>query len=512
MADHTHNNKRIAKNTVVLYIRSFVVMLIALYTSRVVLKALGIEDFGLYNVIGGVVTLFAFLRTSLTKSTQRFLNTEMVKPEGRLNKTFCTSLNIHIIIAVLALLLTETIGIWFLNTYIQIPVGREFAANVVYQSTVLSLVMTIVSVPYTADIIAHEDMGYFAIVSIIDAILKLGIALFISTGNWDRLIVYGYLMFGVNLFNLLMYWIYCKRKYIESAYHWIFDKYLIRQMLSYTTWTVVGYSAIMCTNHGNNILMNLFHSVTANASMGVASQVHGAITSLTSNFQTAFNPQITKSYATRDYVNLRRLVYTTTKISFSLLLVATLPIAFNIDVILNIWLTKVPKDAGIFCILMMINGILNALSAPSNYVVLSSGKIKWFQIVTSLVYLSDLVIVYILFRMSFPAVTALYVKVSIMVVVLFVRIYFANREIECIDLISYSKNVLIPLILTCIIPILLGCFLFSNNMTIISRIIYGIFLVIITSISIYYIAFSKKERTIIMNMIKKSIKNDRHTI
>ena len=510
MQNRSTGNKKIAKNTFILYIRSVVVMLITLYTSRVVLKELGIEDYGLYNVIGGVVALFAFLRTSLTKSTQRFLNTEMVKPDGRLNETFCTSLNIHLVIGVVALILAETIGLWFLNTYIQIPLGREFAANVVYQSTVISLVVTIVSVPYNAEIIAHEDMSYFAFTSIIDAILKLGIALFLALGTWDKLIIYGYLMAGINIFNFFLYYIFCKRKYYESSYSLIFDKSLIREMLGYTTWTIVGQFAIIGTNQGNNILMNMFHSVTANAAMGVAHQVNGAIVSLTSNFQTAFNPQITKSYAARDFENLRKLVYTTSKISFSLLLVASLPIVYNIDFVLDIWLAKVPQYAGAFCILVIVNSILNALSAPLNFSVLSSGKIKWFQIVTSVVYLSDLLILYVLFSIGFPAVTALCVKVAIMVVILFVRIYFAHREVECINLDSYLKIVLIPLIFACIIPVVLGYFLFTDIQSILVRLVYTSAITVITFICLYYIALSTNERDSLVKIIKKRKKREKN--
>ena len=503
MSSNTKGNRRIAKNTFVLYIRSVVVMLITLYTSRIVLRELGVEDYGLYNVIGGVVALFAFLRTSLTKSTQRFLNTEMVNPHGRLNETFCTSLNIHIVIAVVAFILAETIGVWFLNTYIQIPEGREYAANVVFQSTVLSLLTTIVSVPYNAEIIAHEDMGYFAFTSIVDALLKLGIAFFLVLGLGDKLITYGYLIACISLLNFLMYYIFCKKKYIESAYHRIFDKSLIREMLSYTTWTIVGQFAIIGTNQGNNILMNMFHSVTANASMGVAHQVNGAIVSLTSNFQTAFNPQITKSYAAKDFENLRKLVYTTSKISFSLLLVASLPIAYNIDFILDIWLVKVPEYAGVFCVWVLVNTILNALSAPLNFSVLSSGKIKWFQIVTSIVFLSDLVVLYALFSIGSPAVAALWVKVSIMVVILFVRIYFAHREVECISLVSYLNGVLIPLLVASGISVICGYFLFHEVGSLLMRCFNTVIIIIITILCLYYIALSSKEREALIGILKK---------
>lgn len=469
-------------------------MLVSLYTSRVILHALGIEDYGLYNVIGGVVALFSFLRTSMTKSTQRFLNVEMAKPEGRLKETFSVSLTIHIIIAVIAFILAETIGLWFLNTYIQIPEGREFAANVVYQSTVISLVLTIVSVPYNASIIAHERMGYFAVVSIVDCFLKLGICYIVMIGGFDRLIMYGWLMMSVTLVNVLMYALYCFRKCPETSMRLMYDKKLFKDMLGYTTWTVVGQVAIVGTNQGNNILVNMFHSVTANAAMGVASQVNGAVVSLTSNFQTAFNPQITKSYAARDFDYLKFLVYSTSKISYYMLMIVCLPLMFNIDTILGIWLKEVPVYTRTFCILVLCNSILNALSAPLNFCVLSSGKIKWFQIVTSLVYLSDLAIVYVLFVFGLPPYTALAVKVSIMAAILFVRLFFANREVECVNLSSYLKEVLIPLAIATIISVGFGIVVFCICNGFMDYVVATIGLIIVSCLTIYFIGLSPKEQ------------------
>lgn len=500
------NNKRIVKNTILLYVRSLIVMIISLYTSRVVLNALGTHDYGLYNVIGGVVSLFAFLRTSLTKSTQRFLNTEMTKQDGRLNETFCTSLNIHVAIAIIALVLAETLGLWFLNNYIQIPEGREFAANVVYQSTVLSLVITIISVPYNAEIIAHEDMGYFAVVSIIDAILKLGIALLLAVGGWDRLIMYAYLMAGVTALNFSMFFLYCRLKYIESIYRWVYDKSMVRSMFNYTSWTIVGQAAIVGTNQGNNILMNMFHSVTANAAMGIAGQVNGAINTLTINFQTAFNPQITKSYAVKNYDNLRKLVFTTSKISYFLLITVSLPVMFNIDLLLNIWLDNVPPNSGVFCVLMLWNTILNALGAPLNFTVLSSGRIKWFQISTAFAFLSDLVVLYPLFILGYPPVTALCVKVASMVLVLCVRIYYTHREIECIDFISYYKEVLQPLALSTIVTVIPAYIIFNCTNCVLHDFLASLVLVVISLVSTLYIGMTNEQRTSILGFCIKRLK------
>ena len=505
MPSNSSNNKRIAKNTLVLYVRSVIVMIITLFTSRVILRSLGIDDYGLSNVIGGVVALFSFLRTSMTKSTQRYLNVEMALPHGKLNETFCVSMNIHVVIALFTFFVAETIGLWFLNSYIQIPEGREFAANIVYQSTVLSMVFMIVSVPYTADIIAHEEMGFFAVVSIIDAVLKLVIAYLIVYGS-DRLVLYGILMGAISLLNLLMYYAYCRWKYEESKYRIYHNKEMTKSMLGYTSWIVVGYAAVVSTNNGNNILINMFHTVTANAAMGIASQVNGAVVSLTSNFQTAFNPQITKSYAAKEYGNLKNLVFSTSKISYFLLTFVSIPIAFNIDFLLNLWLEEVPENTNIFCILILCNSILNALSAPLNYTVLSSEKIKWFQIVTSLVYLSDLVIVYAFFLFGAPAVMALIVKVFVMPIVLYVRLHFFCRIVDSISQWSYFREVLLPLFFTTILCISCGycTFYILNRGAYV--ILANIILIIFSSVTICLVGFSKKERESLMGVIAKKIK------
>lgn len=503
-----NQNRRIAKNTIYLYLRSIVVMVITLYTSRLTLKYLGFEDYGLYNVIGGVVGLFAFLRTSMTKGTQRFLNVEMVNPNGNLNETFCLSINIHLAITIITLIICETIGLWFLNYYIQIPEGREFAANIVYQATVISLLTTIISVPYSADIIAHEEMGFFAVVSIIDAFLKLLISFLIVYGD-DRLILYASLMTAVSILNLALYYWYCRKHYVESKYRIYHNKKMTKSMLGYTSWTVVGQCAILGTNQGNNILVNIFHGVTSNAAMGIASQVNSAVVTLTSNFQTAFNPQITKSYASKDFDYLKRLVYTTSKISFMLLAVVCMPLIFNIDYILKLWLSNVPPNAADFCVLIICNTILNAFGAPFNFTVLSSGKIKWFQIFTSIAYLSDLLILYPLFILGYPATTALVVKLFTMAIVTVIRVYFAHREVKEITIISFVSQVLLPLLGSTILTVAFGYFVFGFLSNVVPVFLATILLICVAIISNYYVSLTTNERALLRTYINKIKKRNR---
>lgn len=497
------NTKRIAKNTIVLYIRMIVVMLITLYSSRIVLKALGVDDFGLYGVVGGVVGLFAFFKTSMGKATQRFINVEMVAEGGDLKEVFRTSFTIHLLVAVVMLIVGETIGLWFLNAKINIPEGREFAANFVYQTTIISIVLSMLEVPFSADIIAHERMSFFAIVSVLDAVLKLGIALVILNNEGDRLILYGILMMVVSIINLFLYYVFCKRKYYEISIRLCFDKKRFKDIFSFVGWTLLGQVAIVGCNQGNSILVNMFHSVAANAAMTVGNQVSQAINNLSGNFQTAFNPQITKSYAEGDYNYLQFLVYTTSKISYCILFMAALPIIFNIDFVLDIWLDKVPEMSNIFCILCLVNGIINALSAPLNFSVMASGRIKWFQIVTAIVYFSDLIILYFLFKMGLPPATAMWVKVSIMVVILFVRLYFTHREIECIELVSYLKQVLIPLVVMTLLSVAMGLLLQHFFSDIFMRLMLTTIMVLFNGVMIWFIALNKAQRESLMKVIMK---------
>lgn len=499
----TDNQKRIAKNTFVLYIRMIVVMLITLYTSRVVLKALGVDDFGLYGVIGGVVGLFGFLKTSMGKATQRFLNVEMVTEGGDLKKVFRTSMTIHFLIALVILVLAETVGLWFLNAKINIPEGREFAANFIYQTTVISICVSMIEIPFYADIVAHEKMTFFAVISVVDAFLKLLIAFLILYDNGDRLISYGIMMMGISVINVILYYIYCKRKFFEISLKPCYDRERFKSIFGFVGWTLLGQVAVIGCNHGNGILVNMFHSVAANAAMSVGNQVSHAVTNLSSNFQTAFNPQITKSYAEGNYDYLRSLVFSTSKISYCLLFVAILPISFNIDVILDFWLDKVPEMSNIFCILFMANAIINALSAPLTYSVMASGRIKWFQIVTAIVYLFDLIILYFLFSMGLPPPTALWVKVSIMVVNLFVRLYYAHREIACIDFGSYIKQVLIPLTMMSVgsIIIAVACQPFFTDLTM--RMILTIAIVMANLLLMWFVALNKSQRKSLISIIKK---------
>lgn len=501
MSENIRNSKRIAKNTFVLYVRMVIVMLVGFYTSRVVLEALGIEDFGLYNVVGGVVALFTFLRTSMEKCTQRFLNVEMAKNDGQLQKTFSVALAIHVIIALIAFGSAETVGLWFLNAHINIPEGREFAANCIYQTVVGGLVLIILTIPYSACIIAHEQMGIFALISVVDSFLNLFVAITLLRYSGDNLILYGALIFCIGVINLLLYIVYCRIKFEETKFSFVRDRTMYKQMLDYTSWTLLGHAMIIGSNQGNIILVNMFHGVAANAAMGVANQVNRQVLNLTNNFQTAFNPQITKAYAAADYEYLKKLVYGTSKISFFLLGIVSLPLFFNIDAVLGIWLKEVPEYSNIFCILMITSGILQALSSPLNFCVMASGHIKWFQITTGIVFISDLFILYALFVAGMPPATAMWVKLTIMSVVVWVRLYYANKEIPSITAGGYLTNVIFPLLCCAAISVGMAFVLMHFAETIPQKILATIAFVVISVIVAYIIGLKTQEKRMLKSFI-----------
>lgn len=507
MVDNGFNTKRIAKNTIVLYLRSIIIMMIALYTSRIVLKGLGVEDYGLYNVVGGVVSLFAFLRTSLAKSTQRFLNIEMGKPNGRVAEIFKVAMTLHICIAVIIFILAETVGLWFLNYYINIPQGREFAANIIYQSTIVSLLESVLVVPYTASIIANEDMRFFAVVSIIESVLKLVVAILITITSFDHLVVYGVLLSIVSIIDILLYIVYCRYKFEEAKFGLSFDRYLLRQITGYTSWNILGYSSVVAAKQGNNILLNIYHSVVANAAMGVANQVNSAFTTFTGNFQTAFNPQITKSYAAGDYSYLKTLVFASSKISFFLITIMSLPIIFNMESVLEIWLTEVPQYASVFCVLVLCDKILDVLSTPLNYLILSTSNIRNYQILSSCIYFSDPIIVLLFFIAGSDAYYALIVKIFIMILILFLRIHYSNKVIDSINIVSYSKQVLIPITLSLILTLVVGWIMFHFSTTLVMHLLSTIILFFCSVGCAYLIGLSADERLQVQNMVRKKLKN-----
>lgn len=496
------NTKKILKNTIVLYVRMVIVLIIALYTSRVVLQALGVDDFGLFNVVGGVVGLLTFFNGTMTKSTQKFLNVAMVRDSNSLPGIFASSISVHCLFVVVFLILGESLGLWFLNEKINIPENRLFAANIVYQATVFSFCISILTIPYNAVVIAFEKMTFIAFVSILDSILRLGIALLLINVSSDRLVLYALLLLLITVSDFFLYFFYCRKKHSKLRFALSMDKQNFKQIFSFVSWTLVGQFAVVGCNQGNVVLVNMFHSLAANSAMSIGSQINNAVIGLTTNFQTAFNPQITKSYAEGDNEYLKTLVYTTSKLSFFILMAVILPVAFNIDQILSVWLVEVPTLTNIFAILFLVNGIINAISMPFNFIVLSSDDIRNFQLVTAFVFMLDIPIAYILFSLGFPAPTILWVKICVITVMLFVRIYYASLKVGTIVVLSYCKKVLLPLVMISMVLVVICMMLNGNIQSLSLRLFYTLLIEAICFIMFWGVCLNRIEKQTILKYLK----------
>lgn len=501
--EQINNSKRLFKNTIVLYVRMVITMLIALYTSRVVLAQLGVSDYGLYNVVGGVVALFSFMQTSMTSATQRFLSFELGKADKeRLSDMFSMSLTTHIILSGIILILCETIGLWFLNSKINIPEGREVAANWLYQFSVFTLSINMIVVPFSACVISHERMTIFAYISIIDSIMKLCIALSLIYAPFDKLIFYGVLMMSISVVNLIIYRVICRKRFPETKYRLFFDKQMFLQIFSFSGWTLLGQLAVVGAGQGTTILTNIFHSVTANAAMGIAQQANGAISGLVSNFQTAYQPQITKSYAVGNWHYLYSLIYNASKVSYFLLFIVSLPIIFNIDWLLSLWLGNVPEYTSEFVIYFLIASMLNAIGGPLWMSVFASGKIRNYQIASSITFLFDIVLVYLLFAMGMSPIAAVLAKVFTNFIVIFVRLVYARHCVQGFSVRQYCYKVLVPILISSFISFLASYILFSTLYGVIGQIIATIVCVAISTSSVYFIALNQDERKAIFKILK----------
>lgn len=427
----SENNKRIAKNTLMLYVKMGVMMLVQLYTSRVVLQTLGVDDFGIYNVVGGVVVLFSFLNAAMSSATQRFLNFELGKKDFvQVGRVFSMSMTVHFVIAGTVLILAETVGLWFLNSELNISADRMIAANWVYQFSVASTLLGILLVPYNATIIAYERMSFYAWTSILKALMLLGIVYLLVIGNTDKLILYAGLVFAVNALMQIVYIAYCRRVFPQTAIYKPFrDKKLFRELISFSGWSLFGGVANMSASQGINIVMNIFCGVAVNAAMGIANQVNAAVYQFVANFQTAFNPQIIKLYSSGETESFIRLIFRASKISYFMMFLLTLPLLLNTEFILGIWLGEVPEFAADFTRLTLAFALVDALSGPLWMSVQATGEIRNYQLIVSAFIFSNLPFAILLLWLGAPPVWVLVLKVFINIVVTVWRSFYLKGKV-----------------------------------------------------------------------------------
>ena len=399
--DTTANSKRIAKNILFLYLRSIIVMAVSIYTSRVVLAELGVSDFGIYNIVGGFVSMFSVLSSSLVNANQRFISYEMGRQNPQITKMFATTFTIHLLLAVSMFIVLELVGLWFLNNKINISADRMYAANWVFHFSAITFCINILKIPFTASIIAHERMSAFAYISIFEVFAKLGIVYILLLIHTDKLILYALLMTCIAICLNAIYSVYCRYNFKECRYSLHYDKSIVKSILSFSGWNFIGSTAGILSTQGINLLVNLFFGVTLNAARGVAEQVNHAVTTFVTNFMTAINPQITKSYASGDFRYMNELMIRGAKYGALLYWLISLTVFIEADYILSVWLVKVPPFATIFLRLVIIYSIFQALSNTLYIGMLATGRIKKYQIIMGLIGAFSFPLCYFFFKCGF---------------------------------------------------------------------------------------------------------------
>ena len=503
MSDSVSSNKRIAKNTLILYLRMLFILCVGLYTSRVILNTLGVEDYGLYNVVGGFVTFFSFLNGAMSTATQRFIAFELARGDTyRQIMTFSTSAIIHFVIALLIVIVAETLGLWFVCNKLVIPEDRFVAAIWVYQFSILTMFVSIVSIPYNAVIVAHERMSAFAYISILDVVLKLMIVYLLTIVTFDRLIFYAALLLGISILDRLIYGIYCKRHFKEARVKLIFDKKIFKEMTNIAGWSLFGNIAGVCYTQGLNVLLNMFFGPVVNAARAIAVTIQGVVTGFVSNFQMALNPQITKSYASGDLKRMHSLIFASSKYSFFLLLLIVLPIMIETQTILTVWLKIVPAYTVWFIRIILCILLIDTLSNPLMISSQAVGRVKVYQSVVGGLLMLILPIAYIALKLGGNPETVFIVQLIISVVALVCRVVIVGQMVS-FSFLQYAYKVMLP---TISVFLLASCMSIGIRYTVTNQSLLGagiviILTIVLTTVSILFAGLSTAERDLIYSKI-----------
>lgn len=430
--EHTlTSNRLILKNTLALYVRMLLTMVVSLFTSRVVLNTLGIQDFGIYNIVAGFVSMFGLLNSAMISATQRFLSFEIGKGDGvSLHRTFIMSVNVYIMISIAILLLSETLGLWFVQSKLSIPAERLGAVKWVYQFSILTLLVTMINVPYNALIVAHEKMFFFAVISIFEVSMKLVIVFMLQWFGADKLSLYSVLLFVVTCLVIFIYIYYCRRSFQESRYSLLWDKLIYRSLISFTGWNLWGNVADMTKSQGLNVILNMFYGPIANAAYGIAYQIRNAVQQFVSNLQLAFNPQIIKSYASDEIYHMQILIKRGAKFSFFLLYFVSLPVLLETDAILQIWLKTVPTYSIVFTRLVIINLLIDSISGPLLTAVNATGRVRNYQLIIGSQLIMIFPISYFLLAQGSSPTSVFEVSIIISFIALWGRVWIVKKLIK----------------------------------------------------------------------------------
>ena len=501
------NNRRIAKNTLILYVRMFFVMVVSLFTTREILNTLGVSDFGIFNVVGGVVIMMNVINSAMSVSTQRYLTFELGKNDMlQFRRTFSMCMNIFLFLSLMLLILGETIGLWFINNYLTIPVERMAAANWVYQFALLSCICSLLMNPYNATIVAHERMNVYAYIGIAEVLIKLFIVYMLLIIPFDKLATYGVLTFLSSFIIFITYRYYCKRNFMESHYVKYWEKKLFKRLLSYSGWNLFGSLSGVAKGQGLNVLMNLFFGPSVNASRGIAYQINGVVHSFFSNFYTAVRPQITKYYAQGDLVSMYKLVFLSSRMSFFLILIVSLPLITETPFIIRLWLGQMPEYVVPFIRIIIVITAIDSMSTPLMTAIHATGNNRLYQLSVGIIMIMTLPISYLFLRFGYSPVSVFIVSLILSVLSLFVRLRIAQKQTGISFGMYINQVVLRSFIvgtIACLLPLAIHSLMREGWLC-------TIFICIVSTIccigSAYYIGLNHDEKLFVLKTIKNAIK------
>lgn len=502
---NAENNKRIAKNTALLYVRMLFIMAVTLYTSRVVLDVLGVEDFGIYNVVGGVVAMLSFLNGSLSTATQRYMNYEMGKGNADgLRKVFSMSFFSFCLLGVVAVVLAESVGLWFVYEKLVIPPERMEASVWVFHFSVLTFLVNLLTVPYQSAIIAHERMSIYAYLSVIEVVAKLLMVYVLEWVSVDKLWLYGLLMFLVTLSLSTAYRLCCSRLFEECHVHWLWDRGLLKGLFSFSGWMLAGTVTSVVSMQGVTMLINMFFGPVLNASRAVAMQIYGAVNTFSANFLTATRPQIVKSYAQGDLSYMYHLVFSASKFSFYLLFVLSLPLSLNVEWLLGIWLKEVPPDTALFTRLVLVDLLILASYNPIAYISQASGKVRDYQLSISICFLAIPVLTWIAYRLGFPVYVTFVIAIVVDFIGLFLRMWVLRRVVS-FPVCVYLRRVWVPIVCVLTVSLLVSLsvpFGWLPGRTL-SALVSVVWCVAVSCVSIWLLGLDAGEKSMISKAVRK---------
>lgn len=505
MDNRADNNKRLVKNTVALYCRTAIVMVVSLIVTRYLLKILGEEDYGAYNVVAGIVILFTFLNASMTQAIQRFLTVSLGKDDNNeFRRVFSMSIITQFMMIIGLIVLSEAIGVWFLNCKLKIDPERLAAANWVFQLSILTFSINFFRTPYESSVIAYEKMSFFAYASIVDAVLKLAIVFILSISPVDKLVSYAVLLLIESLLMFLVYRFYCRYKFGNCRFKYQMDRKLMVELLSFSGWSICGSTTSILTQNGVLFLLNYYVSLVANAAMGVANQVGTAVNTFIASFQTSFRPQIVKAYAQNDSAYLNSLIIRTSKISFIMVFIPTILIIINAPLILQVWLTEVPDYTVSFCRLLLVCCIIDAVTGPYNCAVMATGEIRNYQLAISVSFVLDFVLCWIFLRGGMSAHYILIFRILTRGILnMCFGLYFMQKQIM-FNIKDYVVAVLKPITVFLVLfsPLIVADVVYFKGWSLFFT--SCSYCCIIGGLMSYYIVLDASERNYLLSLVKRN--------